>query len=46
MFGKRFKQHAGDFAVGHFLDAADRVASQGDAWKGMERRARKLPAAS
>jgi len=27
-------------------DAADRVASQGDAWKGMERRARKLPAAS
>lgn len=27
-------------------DAADRVASQGDAWKGMERRARKLPGAT
>jgi bifunctional non-homologous end joining protein LigD len=26
-------------------NAADRVASEGDAWKGMERRARKLPAA-
>jgi bifunctional non-homologous end joining protein LigD len=27
-------------------DAADRVAAQGDAWKGMERRARKLPGGS